>query len=290
MSGETDLRVDVSVVIPCYRCAATLERAVASVAAQTQLPRELILIDDGSDDATACVASRLRERFGAYWIRIVMLASNQGPAHARNVGWDAATQPYVAFLDADDSWHPLKLQLQYQWMLENPGIALTGHPFRWLQAGDSPPVLAGPLNARRLTGRRLLLSNPLPTPCVMLRRDLPFRFVPKQRNAEDYLLWLTIVLSGYPASLFDLPLTYLHKAPYGEAGLSAELWRMERGELGAYGDLRRNGLISAFTYRLMVAFSLLKFCRRWVLTRCARLIPRHRKRQGVSSSRHAHRA
>jgi glycosyltransferase involved in cell wall biosynthesis len=285
MTTEDDWRADVSVVIPCYRCAATLERAVASVAAQTRPPRELILVDDGSDDDTPGVAGRLLERYGADWIRLLTLASNQGPAHARNVGWDAATRPYVAFLDADDSWHPLKLQLQHQWMLENPAVALTGHPFRWLKEGDSAPALAGPLKARRIAGSRLLLSNPFPTPCVMLQRALPFRFASRQRHSEDYLLWLRIVLSGYSAFLLDLPLTFLHKAPYGEAGLSARLWRMELGEIGAYTDVRTAKLISGSTYGLVVAFSLLKFCRRWLLTEGGRLIQRHGKSRETERSR-----
>src|SRR5258706_14692588 len=96
----------VSVVVPCYRCADTIERAVRSVAAQTLRPAEVILVDDGSPDGTGAALERLRERFGADWIRIVRLPRNLGSASARNAGWELATQRYVAFLDSDDAWHP----------------------------------------------------------------------------------------------------------------------------------------------------------------------------------------
>src|SRR5688572_19076100 len=87
----------VSVVVPCYRCGGSIGRAVASVLAQSARPAELIVVDDASDDASPQAIAAL----GA-GVRAVRLARNQGPAAARNAGWAAATQPYLAFLDADD--------------------------------------------------------------------------------------------------------------------------------------------------------------------------------------------
>src|SRR5438309_8195778 len=108
----------VSVIIPCYRCAATIERAMLSVAEQSVRPAEAILIDDASGDNTFAVMEKIRNKYGD-WIRIVALPMNQGAAAARNAGWHAATQPYIAFLDADDAWHPRKIEIQYGYMQQH---------------------------------------------------------------------------------------------------------------------------------------------------------------------------
>src|SRR6185369_14935384 len=114
------------------RCAGTIERAVRSVAGQSRRPAELILVDDASGDGTGALLEGLRSRYGPDWIRIITLERNQGPGTARNVGWDAATSTYIAFLDADDAWHPRKIEIQCAWMDSHPEFAVTGHASRQL--------------------------------------------------------------------------------------------------------------------------------------------------------------
>ena len=86
----------ISVVIPCFGCARTIERAVASVAAQRQRPLEVIVVNDASPDDTAQVSQRLKASYPTGWIRQITLATNQGAASARNAGWEAAAGQYVA--------------------------------------------------------------------------------------------------------------------------------------------------------------------------------------------------
>jgi len=101
----------------------------------------------------------------------------------------------------------------------------------------------------------------------MLRRGIPFRFDEDMRCAEDYLLWMRIVLSGLPSYHLGVPLAFLHKACYGDGGLSGELWNMERGELTAYSRLRKSGLIRPSAHIVLSAYSLLKYLRRTVVRR-----------------------
>ena len=119
----------VSVIIPCYRCAVTIERAVDSVLNQTQVPEEIILVDDFSDDGSATISylKNLKQKYQKFNIQILSLEKNQGPGSARNEAWKIASQPYIAFLDADDSWYPNKLELQYSWMKSHPEVLLTAH-------------------------------------------------------------------------------------------------------------------------------------------------------------------
>jgi len=118
---------------------------------------------------------------------------------------------------------------------------------------------------REITPWRVLLSNPFPTPSVMLRRDIKCRFKVGKWYAEDYLLWMQILLGGGVCFLFGQPLTRVLKNEYGEAGLSGELWNMEAGELQAYKTLSEEGEISNFIYIGLCIWSVTKFVRRLVI-------------------------
>ena len=93
-----------SVVIPAYQASATIREAVASALRQTSPPREVIVVDDGStDDPGAALAPFAGE------IQLIR-KENGGVASARNVGIGAATGEFVSFLDADDRFHPRRLE------------------------------------------------------------------------------------------------------------------------------------------------------------------------------------
>lgn len=262
--------VPVSAVIPCYRCGETVRRALESVVAQTVLPREVILVDDCSGDGTAESLGRIAAEYPAGWVKVLPLAANGGPGHARNAGWDAAAQPYIAFLDADDSWHPRKLEIQYGWMQDNPGAILTGHPSTRMESGETPPPLPEKVEAGRIDRRRLLLSNCFSSRSIMFRRDLAIRFHPTKRYMEDHWWLLQIVFSGREIIRLNLPLAFTFKADYGEGGLSARLWEMERDELDNYWGLRRGGKLGLVSASLLSLWSLLKYARRWVVSTLAR--------------------
>ena len=238
----------VSVVMPCFRAASSIERAIGSAWTQSCRPAELIAVDDGSDDGTLAVLEQLQRRFGSDWLKLEALPRNAGPSAARNLGWAHASQPLLAFLDSDDTWHPEKIALQCAFMRNYPEIALTAHRYAWQRDGVEPPVLdgawsQGALPARPLSLRELLLFSPFPTPSVMLRTHLPHRFDETKRRAEDTLLWLQIVASGAACWLIDLPLCQLHKAPWGEAGLSHANARMWVAGLDTFRKIRHTGKV-----------------------------------------------
>jgi len=101
MSDARDPRV--SIVIAVYNGAPTIERALASVFAQTYTDYEVIVVNDGSTDDTGAVLAHLGDR-----IRLIT-QGNRGLSAARNAGVRASTGEYVAFLDDDDEWMPEKL-------------------------------------------------------------------------------------------------------------------------------------------------------------------------------------
>lgn len=263
--GKTSMaeQAPVSVVIPCYRCADTIARAVESVLAQTLPPAEVLLVENGSGDSgeTLAALTALRERYGEV-IHIINMEENTGAAGARNAGWEAAMLPYVAFLDADDAWHPEKLNIQFRWMAQHPEVAICGHQIRVIGSVNDIPASSGSPSATRIGRKAWLLSCRFSTISVMLRRDLPFRFEPGKHHAEDYLLWLRIVLNGHDAWRLEAPLAFCFKPLYGGGGLTQNLWRVEKGELDTYRRIRCEGLISYPVYVALVLYSLLKHLRR----------------------------
>ncbi|MDI9240256.1 glycosyltransferase family 2 protein [Lysobacter sp. LF1] len=234
----------VSVVVPCYRCGDTIGDAVASIAAQTLPPRQVVLVDDASGDGTVQALHALASGYPRGWIDVVALARNGGPSRARNVGWQQARQEYVAFLDSDDTWSETKLELQMRALRDDPKIVLIAHRMQVRDRAVSPPSAPTTARTRIVPRRRLLLNNPFPTASVVLRRDLPFRFNEDYRRVEDFLLWGQIAFSGYRCAKLDQVLAYWHKPNYGAGGLSEDLRAMHRAGREVRRELLRQGLVS----------------------------------------------
>ena len=108
----------VSIIIPAYNAEAFINDAIESVLAQDYRPIEVIAVDDGSGDLTACIA----ERFGPPVI--CHRQKNAGPPVARNRGLLLARGEYIGFLDADDLYEPGRVKLQFDKFQQNPGVAI----------------------------------------------------------------------------------------------------------------------------------------------------------------------
>ncbi|MBV4454520.1 MULTISPECIES: glycosyltransferase family 2 protein [Pseudomonas] len=257
----------VSVVIPCYRCKDTVRRAVDSVYQQSLRPAEVILVDDASPDDTRAFLASLAEEYPSGWIRVITLTTNAGPGTARNEGWNAASQLYIAFLDSDDSWHRQKIELQYGWMQRNPTVALTGQTGLTIEVSSAVATkhyIEKDVNFSQVLGRELLMSNRFSTPSVMLRKDLPYRFPEGKRFCEDYELWCDLCCSGFACYSMNKPLTFCYKPLYGHAGLSGNLWKMELGELRVYSVLRAKKKIRFVSYCSLTFWSLARYVRRTI--------------------------
>lgn len=108
----------ISCIVPVYNGERYLREAIESILAQSYRPIEIIVADDGSTDGTAEIAA-------SYGSRITCLRqSNQGYAAAKNLGLSKAQGDFIAFLDADDLWHPEKLARQMARLCERPDIDL----------------------------------------------------------------------------------------------------------------------------------------------------------------------
>lgn len=112
-----DMRPLVSVIIPAYNAADTISATLASVQAQTYASIEILVIDDGSTDATRLIVEKMTAEDPR--LRIIR-QQNAGVARARNRGLAEAQGDWIATLDADDIWHPEKLERQMTVAMTSP--------------------------------------------------------------------------------------------------------------------------------------------------------------------------
>ena len=150
----------VSVTIPVYNCERYLGEAIESALAQTYRPIEVIVVDDGSTDASAEVAKRYSPP-----VRYVLQA-NSGIGAARNRGAELAHGTLLAFLDADDRWPVYKLARQVKALVLNPGLDAVLGQVR--QLNDGPEWESG--LAETACSPALLTAGYLPG-AMLIRRE-----------------------------------------------------------------------------------------------------------------------
>lgn len=180
-----------SVIIPAYNGAAYLGEAIESVLRQKGSDLELIVVDDGSTDATPQVLERYRGRI------ISLYQENRGMASARNRGIGASSGELVAFVDSDDYWLDGKLAAQLALFQGRPHVGLVYSDAWFLRGSRYLPytsfAVCPPQRGRVFD--RLLLDSFIPMPTVVVRRQCLEEvglFDERFRISADYALWLRV--------------------------------------------------------------------------------------------------
>ena len=181
----------ISVIIPCFNQAHFLPEAIESVQTQTYPWREIIVVDDGSKDATPEVASRFP---GVRLIR----QRNQGPAAARNAGVRASSGAYLVFLDADDRLLPNALEIGIRHLASQPQAAfVSGHCRHIAADGSLISIPKQPLVQQDHYLELLFRNYVWACSTVLFRRSYleevgGFNTSGRVKGAEDYELYLRI--------------------------------------------------------------------------------------------------
>jgi glycosyltransferase involved in cell wall biosynthesis len=195
----------VSIIVPTYNSSAYIYETIDSLLAQTFKDYEIIIVDDGSTDDT-------QEKLKIYGDKIKYIyQSNQGPSVARNNGITLAVGKYIAFLDSDDLWLSEKLELQVNFMENNPDYGLVSCDA--LAFKDNQIIVQSMSKERPLKSgwvlEDLLKENFLNTNNVLIRRDVFNTLGMFDINivfSEDYEMWLRIA-EKYMIGYVDLILT-----------------------------------------------------------------------------------
>lgn len=261
----------VTVVLPAYNAADTVALSILSAVHQSRPPAEIILMDDGSTDNTRAVIEKtLEELKGQTSVKIHFYPFdyNQGVYKLRNFALDNATQPFIAFLDSDDYWHPQKLEIQHAFFEQDPALQLSCHGVVY-RAGvpyDLPLYQPGFKPQSKLLKRhRVLLTNIMVTITVMMRKTDKFRFDESKPRGSDMLFWLEVVLSGGKAIWIRETMSFTAKPLYGASGLSGSIWKAEMAHQHNIFMLWKLGYISRSASIALRIFSFLKMIRRYAL-------------------------
>jgi glycosyltransferase involved in cell wall biosynthesis len=228
----------VSVVVPCHNQGRYLEEALQSVFSQTYPHIEIVVVDDGSDDATASIARGFDDR-----IRF-MRQQNRGASAARNLGLSVCSGAYVQFLDADDKLEPNKILRQVEFLEHNRDTGIVYSDVRYFSDSDPDERTLGPYvleegkpwtpmlwAAPGTMLEKLIRRNVLAINSALMRRDAAATVGPWNESlcaVEDWEYWIRCAAAGIKFTYQDWPGT-LSLVRLHPASTSTDLARVELG-------------------------------------------------------------
>lgn len=201
-------------LIPAYCAQATIERALASVRAQTLQPAQVLIVDDGSPVPLVVDPQQL----APVPITVIRLPHNRGSSGALNHGISQVTTDWIAFLDADDSWHNDKLAQQMAFVEQEPDTILVATGLRFLDAAGQKLV---DVATAKLPDDDATRFASLMEDCVIGKPSVLVRTVIVQHIGgfdeqlivgEDQHLWLRIA-AKFPVAVIPNILTFAHDTP-----------------------------------------------------------------------------
>ncbi|WP_165043907.1 glycosyltransferase family 2 protein [Dysgonomonas sp. ZJ709] len=187
----------ISIVMPVYNAQEYLCQSIDSIIQQTFTDFELIIVDDGSTDKSAEIISDYKDP------RIHHILNEHNFIQSLNNGITAAVGKYIARMDADDIMLPKRLQLQYEFMENNPNVDISGS---WMQSfGQREYVMKNATDHQGILCQAILHS-PLYHPTIIMKRSIihsfPFLdnvsqlYNEKYTYAEDYHCWIELIKKG----------------------------------------------------------------------------------------------
>ena len=210
MTGTLDL----SVVVPAYNRAGLIVRALDSVAAQDMLPREIVVVDDGSSDGTPDVVARWAET-APLPVQLIVSPENRGVGATRNIAMRAARGSLIALLDSDDEYLPGALAMLAAPLARHPDAVVSfgeaevrfadgtpgfRHVARNLTPGNGASAIAGEDGLYRIDDpqNELLVTSYISPSAAVFRRQaaLDVGLMPEKRFGEDWLFFLRLTGKG----------------------------------------------------------------------------------------------
>jgi glycosyltransferase involved in cell wall biosynthesis len=232
----------VSAIIGAYNNAATLQRAIDSMLAQTLGELELIVIDDGSRDDSPEIARAAAARDPR--VHAIALGENVGISRSLNHALGAARAAVVAIQDADDYSEPTRLERQLATLEADPAIAVVGCRMREVDERGRELVPRTRF-ASGDVGPVLLHFNPVPNTSAAMRRDFALAaggYDPRYRYAMEHDLWLRLAEHHRIVALDEV----LATRTMGSANVAA---RAERAQLAETIGARARALARRRTLR-----------------------------------------
>ena len=203
--------------------------SIASVQRQTYPHWELLIVDDASTDRTVEIVKSLAEQDEK--ILFVVKKEHSGIADTRNQCIQMAKGRFLAFLDADDIWHPEKMETQLRFMMDH-NVGFTYTTYDWID--EDGKTLNKFINTiGNLDYKRYLRNTIIGCSTVMVDTAIVGQVtVPRFRTSEDTATWLGILKKGHLAYAIDEPLVSYRirrkSASSNKLKASADLWKVYR--------------------------------------------------------------
>ena len=204
------MKPEVTVILPVFNAEDTLQRAVNSMLSQSFENFELLIIDDGSNKATKEILQQQDDPR----IKIIALPENRGVATARNVGLANARGKFICTMDADDRSHPSRIEIQREFLLNNPDITLVGsQAIKTLR--DRNQLLKYQPGDSYIKSRLLFLNgSSIINVSTFFRKDFIVEkniFYPPARTDEDHLFLINIMINGGKFEIVPKPLCQFYR-------------------------------------------------------------------------------
>ena len=216
----------VSIITPLYNSESSICGTYASIEQQTFSDWEWIVIDDCSSDGSAATAEQLVKSDNR--IKLLRNDVNGGAAKARNLGIQAAKGRYIAFLDADDSWAPDKLERQLKFMSERSSpYSFTS--YHVVLEGNNHSEKTFVPRYSKATYSKLLHRNDIGCSTVICDREIigDFQMNEAAVKREDYACWLELARKGFIGELMDAPLTFYRLSKNSVSHNKAEMLKLQ---------------------------------------------------------------
>lgn len=208
----------ISVIMPIYNCEQTIRSSVESVLMQTYTNFELIIIDDASDDSTKGICSKLK----AIDCRIKVITNNTncGVLKSRSMAASKAQGEWIAFIDADDTWAPAKLEKQLRLRdSADCDLVYTSSAFSNEEGEKYKWIMHVP---ETVSYKKLLKQNIISNSSVLVRKEDYLRYAPPADSGrdmhEDFACWLSMLKNGLTARGIDEPLITYRISKGSKAG------------------------------------------------------------------------
>ena len=196
----------ISIITAAYNAEAELLETYRSITKQTITEWEWIVVNDNSADNTLNLLMQICREDSR--VKVLNNNENRGAGASRNLAMDVSTGEYLAFLDADDTWHPEKLEKQLAFMEPNLGFSFTScnlideNGKKFGKPIDGKPT--DPITYEDLLKKKVVLG----CSTVILKKKLVGKIqMPLLQTGQDYATWLMILKAGTNAHLLNIPLT-----------------------------------------------------------------------------------
>lgn len=229
----------ISVVIPTFNRAHTLERCLDSVLKQTLLPLEVIVVDDGSTDETESLLKKYGEKI------VYLKTENRGVSAARNHAVKNSHGDWIALLDSDDEWLEKRLEEQANLLKIFPNLNLVHGEEIWIRNGKR-------VNQKKIHKKSggYIYQNCLPLCCISPSASLIRKKTYEELGGfdedypvcEDYDFWLKLT-SKYEVGFVEVPIIKKyggHEDQLSRKYFAMDLWRVRAMRRMLASDLQKD--------------------------------------------------